>query len=79
MKRVIYIGIAVVALGLASCSKQDIQPNSADPVVPVWKSNTGDNDPNGGSVVGDPGGSTITDPEIDKVGGEDITDPNIHD
>ena len=73
MKKVIYIGIAVVALGLASCSKQDIQPNSADPVVPVWKSNTGDNDPTiGGNTVVDPGGSTITDPELDE-----ITDPEL--
>ncbi len=62
MKRVIYIGIAVFALGLASCSKQDFQPNTAtsDPVVPVWKS-------------GDGG---ITDPELGGSGGEVITDPN---
>lgn len=62
MKRVIYIGIAVFALGLASCSKQDFQPNSStnDPQVPVWKSNDGG----------------ITDPQLG--GGDDggITDPN---
>ena len=72
MKKVIYIGIAVVTLGLASCSKQEIQPNSADPVVPVWKSNT-DNDPTVGGNTVEPGGTTITDPEIDG----EITDPNI--
>lgn len=61
MKKVIYIVIAVFALGLASCSKQEIQPvNDSDTVVPVWKSNsTGENviDPNGSSNEGG-----ITDP-----------------
>lgn len=62
MKKVLYIGIAVVALGLASCSKQDIQPNSAEPEVPVWKANTGgcenvDPNTNGSNEGG------ITDPE----------------
>ena len=76
MKKVIYIGIAVVGLALASCSKQDIQPNSSDPVVPVWKSNTADPS-NGGTVVTEPNGNgTITDPEIDDG---TITDPEIDD
>lgn len=69
MKKVIYIVIAVFALGLASCSKQDVQPNSPDPVVPVWKANTNTNDP--GTTVTDPG----TDPVIEDDGG--ITDPEI--
>jgi len=63
MKKVIYIGVAVIGLALVSCSKQDVQPNSADPVVPTWKANTGGNenvnDPNTGSS--NEGG--ITDPE----------------
>ncbi|MFK7786338.1 MAG: hypothetical protein AB8B56_14560 [Crocinitomicaceae bacterium] len=64
MKKVIYIGVAVIGLALVSCNKQDVQPNSADPVVPTWKANTG-----GGQNVNDPnmGGSSneggITDPE----------------
>ena len=73
MKRVIYIGIAVFALGMVSCSKQDVTPNSSsDTIVPSWKSfDEGNTDPNAG---GTNGGSTITDPEIDKG---QITDPEI--
>lgn len=62
MKKVIYIIFAVFALGLASCSKQDIQPNttSSDSEVPVWKSLNSGND--SGSVDPGLGGGTITDP-----------------
>lgn len=68
MKKVLYIGIAIVALGLASCSKQDIQPNSSsDVVVPVWKSNTADDggvvDPSSNGTNND--GSPIVDPNED--------------
>ncbi|MCJ8289848.1 MAG: hypothetical protein HRT58_09310 [Crocinitomicaceae bacterium] len=72
MKRVIYIGMAVFALGMVSCSKQDIQPNStSETIVPSWKSGDGENaDPS----LGGTGGPVITDPEIDN--GE-ITDPEI--
>jgi hypothetical protein len=63
MKKLIYIVFAVFALGLASCSKQDIQPNttSSDVEVPVWKSLGNGND----SGLSDPsvGNGTITDPE----------------
>lgn len=68
MKKVIYIGIAICALGLGSCSKQDVTPNTADPVVPVWKVLDDGSDP---VIVTDPTGTDITDPEID------ITDPEI--
>lgn len=63
MKRVIYIGIAVFALGMVSCSKQDIQPNStSDTVVPVWKSlDTNVTDP---ELGGSDGAGGITDPEL---------------
>ena len=72
MKRIIYIGIAVFALGMVSCSKQDIQPNAAtDPVVPVWKSDITDPELNGTSGEG-----TITDPELNGAGGDAIVKPN---
>lgn len=68
MKRAIYIGIAVVALGFASCSKEEIQPNTAssDSAVFELKANNnggGDNftDPNGGSNEGG-----ITDPNTEE-------------
>ena len=66
MKRVIYIGIAVFALGMVSCSKQDIQPNStSDTLVPVWKSDdTNVTDPELGGTDGSLGTGTITDPEL---------------
>lgn len=78
MKKVIYIGIAVVALGLASCSKEEIQPNTAssDPAVFVWKANNNGGDdnlsnPNGGSS--NEGG--ITDPnENEELSTENSTD-----
>jgi hypothetical protein len=62
MKKLIYIVFAVFALGLASCSKQDIQPNttSSDSEVPVWKSLNPGND--SGSVDPGLGGGAITDP-----------------
>jgi hypothetical protein len=64
MKKVIYIGIAVVALGLASCSKEEIKPNiPTDTAVPVWKANTG-------------GGDNVTDPNGGSSNEGGITDPN---
>lgn len=85
MKRVIYVAVAVFALGIVSCSKQDIQPNSnSDTAVPTWKSFDRDGEllngeeglpPTGGGSVNDPG--AITDPNNDPdPGGETITDPN---
>ena len=72
MKKVIYIGIAVVTLGLASCSKQDIQPTNDAETVPVGKSFS-----NSSTDPISTGGSSITDPEIDgEIDGE-ITDPEI--
>lgn len=61
MKKVIYIVFAIFALGLASCSKQDIQPNgtSSNARVPALKSLNTITDET------DPGGSTITDPELE--------------
>lgn len=69
MKKVIYIGIAVVALGFASCSKEEIRPNTpTDTATPIWKANTGGGenifDPNGGGGSNEgEGGGGITDPE----------------
>jgi len=72
MKRIFYIGIAVFGLALASCSKQDIQPNSPDPVVPVWKSKNS-NSEGGGPVVTEPVGTGT------NSNNTDITDPSIDD
>ena len=76
MKRVIYIGIAVFALGMVSCSKQDVTPNcSSDPIVPSWKSGGGDvTDP---ELGGSDGGTLITDPELGGSDGTLITDPEL--
>lgn len=64
MKKILYIGIAVVALGLASCSKQDIQPASnTDAEVPVWKSNTIDNETPGPTTTTGSNDGGITDPD----------------
>ncbi|MDB0037866.1 hypothetical protein N9F08_00735 [bacterium] len=62
MKKVIYIVFAIFALGLTSCSKQDIQPTvtPTDVDVPVSKS-FGSND----HVINNNGGGTITDPELE--------------
>lgn len=76
MKKVIYIGIAVVALGFASCSKEEIKPNTpTDSTVPVLKSNNSGvgsfTDPNGGGSHS--GG--ITDPnENEELSTENSTD-----
>ena len=74
MKRVIYIGIAVVALGLASCSKEDIQPNStSENIVPVWKSLDNENtQPQNNS--NSEGGGTIVDPETEEEIANSISD-----
>ncbi len=69
MKKILYIGIAVFALGMVSCSKQDVKPNSSsDTVAPIWKSldiNGDDNtDPQSGSSG--EGGITDPDPEWDE-------------
>ncbi len=74
MKRVFYIIIAVFALVLASCSKQDIQPTSdAQITEPTWRhlgSQASDSefDPSGTAA----GGITITDPNVDpsEIGGK---------
>lgn len=74
MKKIIYIAIAVFALGMVSCSKQDIQPNSpSDVQVPVWKSNSSDvTDPQ----LGGTGTGTITDPQLGGTGGDNILSEN---
>ncbi|PHR32416.1 MAG: hypothetical protein COA38_06520 [Fluviicola sp.] len=64
MKKVIYIVFAVFALGMVSCSKQDVSPNSSpETIVPVWKSIETENANSSGNV----------DPNINTNGG--ITDP----
>jgi hypothetical protein len=69
MKRIVYISIAVFVLGLASCSKQEIKPNSSNSEVPVWKSNKDITDPElGGTDGGDPITDPNTDPELETAG-----------
>lgn len=75
MKRIIYIVIALFGLGMASCSKQEINPISNDTLVaPEWSSNergTGD------AAEGDDSGSTSGDNGSNSsTGDNDITDPN---
>lgn len=75
MKKIIYIGIALFALGMTSCSKQDVQPNSpTDTVVPTWKSSITDPELNGTS--GTSGTGTITDPELNGAGGDGLLNEN---
>ncbi|MFT5777777.1 MAG: hypothetical protein ACI837_000725 [Crocinitomicaceae bacterium] len=60
MKKIAYISIVLFAFGMASCSKQDIKPNSATTVSePVWRSSE---EP----VVNEGGdeGGTIVDPNL---------------
>jgi hypothetical protein len=62
MKRIAYISIVLFAFGMASCSKQDIQPNGANTTTePVWRSSSDDPIVIGGSEEGG-GEGTITDP-----------------
>lgn len=75
MKKLIYIGIALFALGMTSCSKQDIKPNSpSDIVVPTWKSNITDPELNGSTGTSGNGG--ITDPELNGTGGDGLKSEN---
>lgn len=72
MKKLIYIGIALFALGMVSCSKQDIRPNSSsDTVVPTWKSSITDPELNGTGSTST-GNGTITDPELNGAGGDGL-------
>ncbi len=66
MKKVIYIAFAVFALGMVSCSKQDVSPNSSsESIVPVWKSIDNENSTENSTEN--------VDPSINTNGG--ITDP----
>lgn len=66
--KLVYIGIAALALGFASCSKEDIRPNAAssDAEVPFFTKSSSTT--NSGSVLTDPNGGGndgggIVDPE----------------
>lgn len=61
MKRIIYISIAILGLGLASCSKEDIRPNTVEQQSPFSKSSN----------------SNITDPELGGTDTGGITDPEL--
>lgn len=65
MKKTLYIVLAVFALGMVSCSKEDIKPNvtsNSNSDVPVWKSAGVD----GTEPTGEgPGHGSIVDPNID--------------
>ena len=70
MKKVIYIGIAVVTLSLASCSKEEIRPNDpvSDSEVSFFTKASSTNS-NGEGILNDPtggGGEGIVDPEKNK-------------
>ena len=62
MKKLLIISIAVLGLGIVSCQKQEIAPNTSDLEVPVWEESAriGDDD---------------DDDDDDGTIGE-ITDPN---
>ncbi len=68
MKRFIYVLAVLFALGAASCSKQDVRPNSngGEP-IPTWRGSMDDgpgcdDDDNGNGGIVDPG----VDPDANK-------------
>lgn len=70
MKRIIYSAAVVLALGVVSCSKQDIRPVGSTEKVPVWRGSTTGNsdvDPNVGGKITDPN----NDPESSSPVGDD--------
>ena len=75
MKKLVIISLAVFGLGIVSCQKQDITPNSGEGMeLPVWEESArhGDSDASSGTEGGDIG--AITDPNDEND--NPITDPN---
>ena len=62
MKKLLIISIAVLGLGIVSCQKQEIAPNTDDLELPVWEEN---------ARIGDGGDNGSDDGTIGE-----ITDPN---
>lgn len=62
MKRFTFIVAVALVFGMASCTKENIQPNTCSEDVPTWRS-VEDGD---GSGMKDPStGGSITDPDHD--------------
>ena len=61
MKKIFIISIAIFGLGIVSCQKQEIAPNSGEVTLPEWEESArigdNDNDDDGRGTVGG-----ITDP-----------------
>ena len=60
MKKLLIISIAVLGLGIVSCQKQEIAPNTSDLEVPVWEESArigDDDDDDDDGTIGE-----ITDP-----------------
>lgn len=70
MKRIIYSAVVLLALGVVSCTKEDIKKYGAASDVPVWRGSTEGNtniDPSGGGKITDPN----NDPESSSPVGDD--------
>lgn len=75
MKKLVIISLAVFGLGIVSCQKQDIAPNSGETMeLPVWEESArhGDSDASDDNEGG--GIGAITDPNDEND--NPITDPN---
>lgn len=68
MKKLLYIVIAVLALGFTSCNKEVVKPVVNDNASePVWESQ---------AKRGSERGATSEDPIVSPTNGGSITDPN---
>lgn len=70
MKRIIYSAVVLLALGVVSCTKEDIKKYGAQSEVPVWRGSTDGNatvDPNVNGKITDPN----NDPESSSPVGDD--------
>ena len=66
MKKVLYIGVAILGLTVVSCQKQEIKPISSTENTPEWKSVSEENKDSEKNGLNDP--TLITDPNNDPDG-----------